>query len=131
MVTVDINVLARAILHDDPGQTPRAQELLRNLARQEGVFVPFSVVLELSWLLRSRRKSRKEIAAAVRLLLDSAGVTVGNVAIVAKALELSAGAGVGFEDCLILAESLAAGSRSLSTFDRELAAAHPHCACVE
>jgi amino acid transporter len=56
---------------------------------------------------------------------------VGNVAVVSQALELSKDVPVGLEDCLILSESLTAGASRLATFDRELAAAHPHCTTVE
>jgi len=50
MRAIDTNVLVRALVRDDPASAPRAEALLR----EQAVYVPVTVMLELEWVLRSR-----------------------------------------------------------------------------
>lgn len=73
---VDTNVLARALMRDDPVQTPIADALL-----SAGVFVPLTVVLETAWLLRSRYGlDRRQLASTLQSLLDMPRVVVDGAA---------------------------------------------------
>lgn len=55
---VDTNVLARAILQDDPVQSPLAIKALA-----EPAFLSLTVVLEICWLLNSRYRLPRNIVA--------------------------------------------------------------------
>ena len=69
---VDTNIVARALMRDDPVQTPIADSVLTT-----DVFVPITVVLEAAWLFRSRYGlSRADLATTLRALLDMPSVTV-------------------------------------------------------
>ena len=51
MIVADTNIWARALLGDDPAQSPRARQALAGARGREGVFVPLVVLAELSWVL--------------------------------------------------------------------------------
>lgn len=130
MNTVDTNILVRAFLKDDPDQSPKAQKLLEKLTASDGIFVSCFTLIELSWILRTKKKTRIETYETIRNLMETDGVTVGNPAIVFAALEFFKTLKIGFEDCLILAESLTSGSSKLHTFDKEFSKSHEHCKAV-
>lgn len=72
MKAVDTNVIARALMRDDPVQTPLADAVL-----QDGAYVPLTVLLELGWLLRSRYGlSRHAVVLSLRSLIDMPGVVI-------------------------------------------------------
>jgi predicted nucleic-acid-binding protein len=52
---IDTNIVARALLDDDPVQSPVARRIL-----DEGAFVSLTVLLETAWLLRSRYGFNRE-----------------------------------------------------------------------
>ena len=130
MNTVDTNILLRSLLKDDPVQSPKAQHKLEKLIANGGIFISSFSLLELSWMLGTKKKTRVEIYQAVRNLLEADGVTVGSPAIIFSALEFFKTSNIGFEDCLILAESLNSGSSHLYTFDKDFSKSHEHCKSV-
>ena len=114
MISLDTNVLARAILNDDRAQSPVAVALL---ARQSLV-VP-TVLQELIWVLQARpRWSRLEIASALRDLLDIATLLVVESEAIGWAVERYA-AGADFADMLHLA--LSGEATAFVTFDQSVA----------
>lgn len=114
MRAVDTNVIARALMRDDPVQTVLADDVLATEA-----FVPITVVLEAGWLLGSRyRLSRSDVATALRALLDMPNVAVESPTAVAWALSRFAEGG-DLADLIHLVS--ARGASAFLTFDRSIA----------
>jgi predicted nucleic-acid-binding protein len=114
MRAVDTNVLVRALVRDDAGQSPRAEALLREAA----LYVPVTVVLELEWVLRSRYGfTPRRVAQALQLLAALANVTVGErEAVLAAAARAAQGSD--FADALH--HALSAGCADFVTLDTTL-----------
>ncbi len=117
MIAVDTNILARYYV-DDPaddqaaGQRRRAERVMRD---SEHVFVPLTVVLELSWVLRSFYAfAAADCARAIEHLVGLPNVTVESWPRVLEASRLLR-AGLDFADALHLASSHAC--EELYTFD--------------
>ena len=114
MTAVDTNVLVRIVVNDDPAQSARAAEFLR---QQDRVFLAKTVLLEVEWVLRSAyRLGRREILAILRGILAMGSVEVEDEAAVVQAMRW-------FEEGMDFADSLhvaSAGPRGFVTFDRAL-----------
>jgi predicted nucleic-acid-binding protein len=115
MTTVDTNVLVRIMVRDDSRQAARASAFLD---REERIFVPKTVVLELEWVLRSAYKVRRaDILSGIRSFLAVNNVEVEDGLAVAEALHW-------YEQGLDFAESLhiasAGRDTTFATFDTEL-----------
>lgn len=114
MRAIDTNVLVRALVRDDPAQSPRAEALLRD----GQLYVPVTVVLELEWVLRSRYGfSPRRVAQALQLLAALPGVTLGERDAVLAAAALAA-QGWDFADALH--HALSAGCAAFITLDATL-----------
>ena len=114
MRAVDTNVLVRALVRDDPAQSPVAEALLREGA----LYLPVTVVLELEWVLRSRYGfTARRVAQALHLLVALANVTVGERDAVLAAAGRSA-QGWDFADALH--HALSAGCTDFVTLDATL-----------
>jgi predicted nucleic-acid-binding protein len=119
VIVVDTNLWARAVLGDDPGQSPRARQALATARRKDGVFVPLVVVAELSWVLRSAGWARERILKALESLLRTRGVTVEAPQVAQAAIDATRKGGRGgFVDHLIAQVGFANGCREALTFDR-------------
>jgi predicted nucleic-acid-binding protein len=113
--SLDTNIIARAVLNDDPVQSPIARRLLAEPA----IVLP-SVFLEAFWLLSlPNRLSRQGAIAALSHLLDLPALHVPDRQAVQFALHRAA-AGADFADMLHLA--LSAGADMFTTFDKGIAA---------
>jgi predicted nucleic-acid-binding protein len=111
MISVDTNVLARFLVKDDAAQWAKADALMR----ENDIFIPVSVILELSWLLEKRYKIDKlAVMQVLDSLLSSSRVEVGSSAQVAMAVQFSKN-GFDFADALHLA--LSQDCAKLATFD--------------
>lgn len=114
MISLDTNILARAILDDDAQQSPVASAMLA----RKCLVIP-TVLQELVWVLGSRAKwERTDIALALRDLLDIATLTVVENEAVEWAVERYA-AGADFADMLHLA--LSGEADVFATFDQGVA----------
>ena len=83
---VDTNILARALLADDPTQSPLASSALIN-----GAFFSMTVILETAWLMRRRfDRDCREVAELLLGLLSMRTVVVDRPAHVKWAIERSA-----------------------------------------
>lgn len=119
MIVVETNLWARAVLGDDPGQSPRARQALATVRRKDGVFVPLVVLAELSWVLRSAGWARERILKALESLLRTRGVTVEAPQVAQAAIDATRKGGRGgFVDHLIAQVGFANGCREALTFDR-------------
>src|ERR1700689_3489322 len=77
-ISVDTNVLARAVLNDDPAQTRAARKLLKEASL---IAVPLPCLCELVWVLRQGAKLPKEdVATALRSLMKVGNVEVNRPA---------------------------------------------------
>jgi predicted nucleic-acid-binding protein len=118
MIAVDTNVLVRALLNDDPRQSPIAR---RFLERTRSVLVPVTVFLELAWVLKSTGWTRRQIHGALTTLATLPAIHLDRSEDVRAALEDFRQGSADLADYLALHLSRGLGARKLFTFDRKLA----------
>ena len=117
-ITAGTNVLARAILRDDPAQADTARKLLR-----EATLIAVSVpsLCELVWILRQGAKLPKEdVAAAIRALMDADNVVLNRPAVEAGLALLQAGGD--FADGIMAHEGKWLGGETFVSFDKQAVA---------
>lgn len=113
-VTADTNVLLRAYVADDPAQASAAVELL---AKAEVVAVSLQSLCEFCWVLaRQYQTARKDIAAAIRALLDVENLVVNRPAVEAGLAVLDAGGD--FADGVIAYDGSWLGGDIFVSFDK-------------
>lgn len=117
MNAVDTNVLVRLLARDHARQVERAEEFIAS-----GAWVSHLVLAETVWVLDSVYElGRRQIATAVQMLLEHAGIALQKPDVVSAALgRFRKGTSVDFSDCLILEIARSAGHKRLGTFDRAL-----------
>jgi predicted nucleic-acid-binding protein len=112
-MTVDTNVLVRAVVRDDPKQ---AEIAAKALIKAEMVAVSTSCLCEFVWVLRRVYGFRAtEIAATMRELLGAANVEANRPAIEAGLAMLDAGGD--FADGVIAHEGQWLGAETFVSFD--------------
>jgi predicted nucleic-acid-binding protein len=113
-ITVDTNVLVRALVRDDKAQAEAAARVLRGANL---VAVAISSLCELVWVLRRRYEfSTAEIAAAIRALTAADNVETDRPAVAAGLTMLDAGGD--FADGAIAYEGRWLGAETFVSFDR-------------
>jgi predicted nucleic-acid-binding protein len=118
-IIADTNVLLRAALEDDPGQSPQAKRLLEE---SELVIVSRHAICEFVWVLgRSYKLPQAEIATAISKLLNSRNVIADDLAIDAGFRVMEAGAD--FADGVIAYEGRWLGGETFVSFDKKAVAA--------
>lgn len=120
MIGLDTNVLVRLLTRDEPGQTARAEALLRH-AYETGqqLRIDTVVLVETIWVLQSvYRSGRAAVVTVVTALLDNAGYDIADRSAVEAACRLFAAGRADFADCLIAARNQEAGCAFTATFDR-------------
>ena len=114
-ISVDTNVLARAVLNDDPAQSRAARKLLKEASL---IAVPLPCLCELVWVLRQGAKLGKDdVVTAVRSLMNA-----GNVVVNRPAAELGLAvldAGGDFADGAIAYEGAWLGGETFVSFDEK------------
>jgi predicted nucleic-acid-binding protein len=114
-ISVDTNVLARAVLNDDPAQSRAARKLLKGASL---IAVPLPCLCEFVWVLRQGAKLPKDdVATAVRSLMNA-----GNVVVNRPAAELGLAlldAGGDFTDGAIAYEGAWLGGETFVSFDKK------------
>jgi predicted nucleic-acid-binding protein len=114
-VSVDTNILARAILQDDPEQGRAAGNLLREASL---IAVSLPCLCELVWILRRGAKLPKEdVALSIRDLLNAAKVVMNRPAVEAGLALLEAGGD--FADGIMAYEGLWLGGETFVSFDKQ------------
>jgi predicted nucleic-acid-binding protein len=112
-VTVDTNVLVRAVVRDDEKQAIVAARLLK---RAELIAVPLPCLCEFVWVLRRLYEfERTDISTAIRALIDAINVSVDRPAVEAGLAVLDAGGD--FADGLIAHEGIWLGGETFVSFD--------------
>jgi predicted nucleic-acid-binding protein len=114
-IAVDTNVLVRAAVRDDPGQTDAATRLM---ARAKMVAIAVPCLCEFVWVLRSvYRFQSSDIAKAIRTLLAAENVEANRSAIDAGLAALDAGGD--FADGVIAYEGRWLGTETFVSFDKK------------
>lgn len=114
-ISVDTNVLVRAVLQDDTKQAEKASALLR-----EATLIAVSVpcLCELVWILRRGAKLTKEdVALTIRDLLGAGNVVMNRPAVEAGLALLEAGGD--FADGVIAYEGNWLGGETFASFDQK------------
>jgi predicted nucleic-acid-binding protein len=114
-VTVDTNVLVRAVVRDDKAQAEAAAKVLRSANL---VAVTISSLCEFVWVLRRRYElSTAEVAAAIRALTAADNVETDRPAVAAGLAMLDAGGD--FADGVIAYEGRWLGAETFVSFDKK------------
>ena len=114
-ITVDTNVLVRALVGDDPAQTEAAAAVL---LQAEQVCVAMPSLCELVWVLkRVYDFPITDVVAAIRALLDADTVALDRAAAEAGLALLEAGGD--FADGVIAHEGRWLGGETFVSFDRK------------
>ena len=113
-VTVDTNILVRAVVEDDEAQARLAR---RVLADAQQIVIPSQCLCEFVWVLtRFFKYKPEEIAAAIRLLASSANVLLDDAAVAAGLAVLEQGGD--FADGVIAFDGRRLGGDTFVSFDR-------------
>jgi len=114
-ITVDTNVLVRAVLQDDTKQSATAANVLRDAAK---VAVPLPCLCEMAWvLLRGAKLSRDDVARAINALVASDKVVTNRPAVEAGLAVLRNGGD--FADGIIAFEGRQLGGETFVSFDKQ------------
>jgi predicted nucleic-acid-binding protein len=123
VIGIDTNVLLRAILDDDPGQSPAARSLIEAAkAVGEVIRVDRLVLAEAAWTLARRyRYTREQLIEVVEALLAAPELRLEDGRAVADALAVFRDGSLDFADALIGVLNRRAGCSTTYTFDRDAA----------
>jgi predicted nucleic-acid-binding protein len=113
-ITVDTNILVRAVVQDDPKQGEAAGRMVR----AETLAVGISCLCEFAWVLRAAYRFKPPaIAASIRELLAAGNVETNHPAVEAGLAMLDAGGD--FADGVIAYEGRWLGAEMFVSFDKE------------
>ena len=113
-VTVDTNILVRAVISDHQQQAKAATSLLRDA---EVIAVPTACLCEFAWVLRRLYKiGQRDISAALQALLAAGNVVVDRPAVDAGLAVLDAGGD--FADGVLAHEGIWLGGETFVSFDK-------------
>ena len=123
MAGLDTNILVRWLVDDDAGQSRRIAALFASAARRdEALFVPVTVILELEWVLRSRYGFGKpDILLAMNTLLETRELAFQAEPAIERALHAYRNGVADFADCLHAAACWVEGQAPLLTLDARAA----------
>ncbi|MEO6216253.1 MAG: type II toxin-antitoxin system VapC family toxin [Sphingomonas sp.] len=114
-ITVDTNVLVRALVEDDAAQSRSAQDELESA---ELVALAIPALCELVWVLaRHYKLPHRDIAAAIRRLLNAENVAADRTAIEAGLIMLDQGGD--FADGVIADSGRWLGAETFVSFDKQ------------
>ncbi|WP_058565209.1 type II toxin-antitoxin system VapC family toxin, partial [Xylella fastidiosa] len=114
-ITVDTNVLVRAILQDDPDQCRTARKILKEATL---IAVSLPSLCELVWILRQGAKlSKVDVSIAILALLDTGNVVTNRPAVEAGLALLKAGGD--FADGVMAHEGKWLGGETFVSFDKK------------
>lgn len=114
-ISVDTNILVRAVLQDDAKQGRTASKILKDASL---IAVSLPCLCELVWILRRGAKLTKEnVAVTIRDLLDAGNVVMNRPAVEAGLAILEAGGD--FADGIIAYEGNWLGGETFISFDKQ------------
>ena len=115
---IDTNVLLRALLQDDPGQSPAAAEIVGGFTADRPGFITQVTLAETHWVLsRGMKLPRRDCLTIIRKLVESRALEFDDGEGAARALTL-AEEGADFGDALIAGTMELFGVDRVVTFDR-------------
>ncbi len=113
-ISVDTNVLARAVLQDDKKQGKVASKILREASL---IAISLPCLCELVWILhRGARLSKEDVAGMLRDLLATSNIVMNRPAVEAGLAILEAGGD--FADGIISYEGNWLGGETFVSFDK-------------
>lgn len=114
-VTLDTNILIRAVMQDEEGQAAASARILREA---ELIAIPLSCLCEFVWVLRRiYRLPRERIAWAIRNLMDGGNVVTDRAATEAGLWLHDRGGD--FADGIIEFEGRQMGAIAFASFDQK------------
>ena len=114
-ITVDTNVLARAVLRDHKKQSEAAIKVLREASL---IAVPLPCLCELVWVLRrGAGLSRADVSEAIRALINAGNVVANRPAVEAGLAVHDSGGD--FADGAMAHEGSWLGGETFVSFDKE------------
>jgi len=114
-VTVDTNILVRAVVRDDPAQASAADRVLKGAAL---IAISLPCLCEFAWVLHKVYDfDNTTIAAAIRVLLNTQTVATNRSAVEAGLALLDAGGD--FADGIMAHEGRWLGGETFVSFDRQ------------
>lgn len=114
-ITVDTNILVRAVVRDDEKQAQAAATLLKDA---EVIAISLPCLCEFVWVLRRVYNiGQQDISAALEALLDAGNVAANRPAVDAGLAVLNAGGD--FADGLIAYEGSWLGGDTFVSFDKK------------
>jgi len=125
MIGIDTNVLVRYIAQDDAAQSRRATSFIEKECNEAAPgFVGLVVLVEVVWVSESSYgAAREDVADIVRRILSIKQLVVQDAETAWKALRLFESSKTDFADCLVERSAMAAGCKSVVTFDKQAAKA--------
>ena len=122
MIGFDTNVILRALLGDDPVQSPVAQKSLAGLNSAGRGYVSAGVLLELYWVLnRHYKMPRAVIGRTIQRLLEVQWLTFEDFGSLALALKTYETRNVDFSDAFIAERNTERGCVTTVTFNSDAA----------
>lgn len=121
MIAVDTNVIARAFFNDDEKQSPLAQKKIKgSIKKYGGIFISSYSLIELVWLMKVKKKEKKEIVDFLKFLLETKDIFIGKDEIVRKSLVFYEKGSADFSDFMIFFEAQEEQKIDLiATFDKK------------
>jgi predicted nucleic-acid-binding protein len=126
LIGLDTNILLRAVLDDDPVQSPSARSLLQSFGEGRRGFVNTPVLMEFFWVLRTRYKlPRSLLARAMRGLLEVEYLEFEALETISRALAIFESGMADFPDAVIAMRNRELGADMTFTFDQDAANSLP------
>ncbi|MEF2072832.1 PIN domain-containing protein [Consotaella aegiceratis] len=126
MVGIDTNILLRAVLDDDPVQSPKAHAFLAALTLGDPGYITLPVAMEFYWVLVTRyRVPSSVIASLFSQLFAAATIEFANLDSLVEALYRSTTQNADFADAVIAGLAWRAGCVATMTFDKRAASRLP------
>ena len=114
-ISVDTNVLVRAVLQDDAKQAKIASNILKEASL---IAISLPCLCELVWILRrGARLSKEDVADTIRDLLEAGNVVMNRQAVEAGLVILEAGGD--FADGVMAYEGSWLGGETFVSFDKQ------------
>ncbi len=114
-ISVDTNVLVRAVLQDDANQAKIASNILKEASL---IAISLPCLCELVWILsRGARLSKGDVAVTIRDLLEAGNVVMNRQAVEAGLVILEAGGD--FADGVMAYEGSWLGGETFISFDKQ------------
>lgn len=120
MPALDTNVLVRYLVADDRSQFQMAKAFIEEAVREEALFIPLSVSVELEWVLRTLYKLDKPTVLKIyNQLLETREIEFHEESSIEISLSLYADNNTDFADCVHIASAYHNERAPLVTFDRK------------